>query len=69
MPTDHDGHPTMSLQQALREHLDRARARQGRLYPQPDGESKFACDMGDSRYGCAWCDNIEWPGGNPLDVA
>lgn len=67
MPTDNDNPPTMSLQQALREHLGRARAGQGREYPRPEGETRFACDMGDSPYGCAWCDNIEWPDGNPLD--
>ncbi|EFC85963.1 hypothetical protein [Parafrankia sp. EUN1f] len=69
MPIDQEGHPTMSLQQALREHIERAKRGEGRRYPQTVGEDKFACDMGESRYGCAWCDNITWPDGNPLDVA
>jgi hypothetical protein len=25
--------------------------------------------MEDSPYGCPWCDAVEWPDGNPLDVA
>ncbi|OAA22244.1 hypothetical protein UG55_10146 [Frankia sp. EI5c] len=69
MPTNDNEPRTMSLQQALREHLERAERGEGRHYPQPEGEDKFACDMGDSLYGCAWCDNITWPDGNPLDVA
>ncbi|WP_462188402.1 MULTISPECIES: hypothetical protein [unclassified Frankia] len=61
--------PRITPVQALREHLDRWKNGQGREYPQPDGETTFACDMGDSRYGCPWYDNVEWPDGNPLDVA
>ncbi len=59
----------VSLTQALHDHLDRADRGQGRAYPQTDGETKFACDMEDSPYGCPWCDAVEWPDGNPLGVA
>jgi len=72
MPTNDCGDESprrTSLSQALHEHLDRATREQGTLYPQSDGEAKFACDMSESPYGCPWCDNIEWPDGNPLDVA
>ena len=53
---------------ALKQHLDRAGRGEGRFYPQPDGETKFACDMGESIYGCPWCDHFAWPDGNPLDL-
>jgi hypothetical protein len=59
---------SMPLMQAFHEHLDRAGRGQGVAYPQDDGDTKFACDMEDSAYGCPWCDNIEWPDGNPLDA-
>jgi hypothetical protein len=69
MSTHFPATPRVSLTQALHDHLDRAGRGQGRAYPQHDGETKFACDMEDSPYGCPWCDAVEWPGGNPLDAA
>ncbi len=69
MPTHPPAAPRIALVQALTDHLDRAARGQGRAYPQADGETKFACDMEASPYGCPWCDAVEWPGGNPLDVA
>ncbi|KJE20047.1 hypothetical protein FF36_05653 [Frankia torreyi] len=69
MPTNTPPPTRVSLVQALNDHLDRADRGQGLAYPQADGETKFACDMEDSPYGCPWCDAVEWPDGNPLDVA
>ncbi|OHV41497.1 MULTISPECIES: hypothetical protein [Pseudofrankia] len=69
MPENTPTPPRITPAQALHEHLDRAALGQGVGYPQPDGETKFACDMEDSPYGCPWCDHFEWPDGNPLDVA
>ena len=59
--------PTFWLGSALEVHLERLNAGQGRFYPQPDGEPKFACDMGEELWGCPWSDTFEWPDGNPLD--
>ncbi|WP_322749090.1 MULTISPECIES: hypothetical protein [unclassified Frankia] len=64
-----DGPRTVSVVAALHEHLDRAGRGQGRWYADATGEKEFACDMGESRYGCPWCDRVAWPDGNPLDVA
>jgi hypothetical protein len=64
-----DGPRTVSVVEALHEHLDRAGRGQGRWCAVPGGQEEFACDMGDSRYGCPWCDRVAWPDGNPLDGA
>ncbi|WP_239336731.1 hypothetical protein [Frankia sp. CiP3] len=64
-----DGPRAVSVVAALHAHLERAGRGQGRWFADSTGHEVFACDMGDSRYGCPWCDRIAWPDGNPLDGA
>ncbi|WP_239382682.1 MULTISPECIES: hypothetical protein [unclassified Frankia] len=67
-----DGPRMLSVVDALHAHLDRADRGQGRWFADPTGQAgqeEFACDMGESRYGCPWCDRIAWPDGNPVDGA